>query len=416
MKTLETIKKFDIAVIGAGPAGLMAAGRAASLGAKVVLLEKNERPGKKLLLTGHGRCNLANAEFDLRALVKKYGDRGKFLWHAFATFGPRATIDFFENLGVATKSEGDRIFPRSDKAEDVLVALEKYLVRNRVVIIDNSEVTGIEKQNRKITKIETAQGAIFARNFVFCTGGVAYPSTGSTGAGFKWAADLGHHAAKLYPALSPIVIKEPWIKDLAGISLAGIDVSLRQNEKERAVERGDCLFAHFGLSGPAILNISGRVGPLLAQGEVRLSLDCLPDLTMAELDQTLLEQIESLPKKAFQNCLTGLVPRKLISIVAGLNHFDSEKPAGAITREERQSFARMLKKLELSVAGLKGFDEAMVTSGGITLTEIDDKTMRSKLIDNLYFAGEILGIDGPSGGFNLQVCWSTGYLAGENIK
>lgn len=414
MKKLEATEKFDVAVIGGGPAGLMAAGRAAVSGARVVLIEKNERAGRKLLLTGNGRCNLANAEFDLRALVKKYGDKGKFLWHALAVFGPREMMDFFEQLGVATKSEDDRIFPQSDKAEEILAALEKYLAKNKVTIIDKVEVLGVEKRGRQITKIKTRPDDIMARSYIFCTGGAAHPETGSAGAGFKWAAGLGHRVEKLYPALTPMITKEPWVKELAGISLPDVRVGLWQNKKLQAKERGDCLFAHFGLSGPAILNISGRVGPLLARGEVRLSIDCLPDLAIDDLDQISREQIESLPNKAFQNCLTGLVPRKLISIVAGLVPFDPEKPAGAITREQRQSFARGLKKLDLAVAGIKGFDEAMVTSGGVALEEIDDKTMRSKIIDNLYFAGEILGIAGPSGGFNLQVCWSTGYLAGES--
>ncbi len=414
MKALEAKKKFDVAVIGGGPAGLMAAGRAAVSGARVVLIEKNERPGRKLLLTGNGRCNLANAEFNLRALVKKYGDKGKFLWHALAVFGPRDAIDFFERLGVATKSEGDRVFPASDKAEEVLAALEKYLSQNKVTVIDNVEVLGVEKRGRQIAKIKTPAGDISAQAYILCTGGAAHPETGSAGAGFRWAHELGHRVAKLYPALTPMITKEPWIKELAGISLPDVRVSLWQNKKLQAKERGDCLFAHFGLSGPAILNISGRVGPLLARGAVRLSIDCLPDMTIDELDQISREQIATLPNKAFQNCLTGLVPRKLISIVAGRVPFDTEKQAGAITREQRQSFARGLKKLDLAVAGLKGFDEAMVTSGGVAPAEIDDKTMRSKLIDNLFFAGEILGINGPSGGFNLQVCWSTGYVAGES--
>lgn len=414
MKKLEATEKFDVAVIGGGPAGMMAAGRAAVSGAHVVLIEKNERAGRKLLLTGNGRCNLANAEFDLQVLVKKYGDKGKFLWHALAVFGPRDTIDFFERLGVATKTEGDRVFPASDKAEDVLAALEKYLAQNKVTIIDKVEVLGVAKRGRQITKIKTRADDITARSYIFCTGGAAHPETGSAGAGFKWATAVGHRVEKLYPALTPMITKEPWVKELAGISLPDVMVSLWQNKKLQAKERGDCLFAHFGLSGPAILNISGQVGSLLARGEVRLSIDCLPDLTIDGLDQIIQEQIETLPNKSFQNCLTGLVPRKLISIVAGLVPFDPEKQAGAITREQRQSFARGLKKLDLAVAGLKGFDEAMVTSGGVALAEIDDKTMRSKLIDNLFFAGEILGIAGPSGGFNLQVCWSTGYLAGES--
>jgi len=406
---------FDVAIVGAGSAGMIAAGRAAELGAKTILIEKNKKPGIKLLLTGKGRCNITNAEFNLRELVKNYGKNGNFLFHAFSIFGPKDIIDFFEKLGLKTKTErGKRVFPTSDQSKDVLKALINYLIKNKVDIIYDSEVVGVDCQNRKIKKLILRKREIAAKNYIFCTGGKSYPLTGSTGDGFKWASDLGHHIKDLSPVLVPIKIKEKWIKELQGLSLKNVEINVfKKGEKEKS-EFGECIFAHFGLSGPIVLDISKKVGELLRNGEVKLSLDLKPALDSATLDERVQRDFKKYKNKSFKNCLIDLLPRKLIPVIVKLSNINPEKKVNTITREERHSLVKLLKNLEMTSVGLLGFDSAIVTSGGISLEEIDHKTMKSKIIDNLFFAGEIIDVDGPTGGFNLQACWSTGYLAGEN--
>ena len=406
---------FDVAVVGGGPAGMMAAGRAAELGAKTILLEKNDKLGRKLLLTGKGRCNITNAEFDLKKLVENYGENGKFLFHAFSVFGPEQVIDFFENLGLKTKIErGKRVFPISDKSEDVLKALVRYLAKNKTDIVCGSEVRKIDCQNRKIKKLVSKDKEIRAKNYIFATGGKSYPLTGSSGDGFKWAETLGHHIERLSPALVPVKIKEAWVKNLQGLSLKNIEVSLFQKGKRDKTEFGECLFTHFGLSGPIVLNLSKRIGQLLEKGKVKISLDLKPALDFAKLDLRLQRDFTKYRNKSFKNSLADLLPRKLIPVVVGLSGIDPEKKTNNITREERHNLAKLLKNLEMTPESLLGFNTAIITSGGVSLKEIDHKTMKSKIIDNLFFAGEIIDVDGPTGGFNLQICWSTGYLAGEN--
>ncbi|MDP2966819.1 MAG: NAD(P)/FAD-dependent oxidoreductase [bacterium] len=406
---------FDVAIVGAGSAGMIAAGRAAELGAKAILIEKNKKPGIKLLLTGKGRCNITNAEFNLRELVKNYGKNGNFLFHAFSIFGPKDVIDFFEKLGLKTKIErGKRVFPTSDQSKDVLKALINYLIKNKVDIIYDSEVVGVDCQNRKIKKLILRKREIAAKNYIFCTGGKSYPLTGSTGDGFKWASDLGHHIKDLSPVLVPIKIKEKWIKELQGLSLKNVEINVFQKGEKEKSEFGECIFAHFGLSGPIVLDISKKVGELLKNGEVKLSLDLKPALDSATLDERVQRDFKKYQNKSFKNCLVDLLPRKLIPVIVKLSNINPEKKVNTITREERHSLVKLLKNLEMTSVGLLGFDSAIVTSGGISLEEIDHKTMKSKIIDNLFFAGEIIDVDGPTGGFNLQACWSTGYLAGEN--
>ncbi|MDP3990987.1 MAG: NAD(P)/FAD-dependent oxidoreductase [Candidatus Nealsonbacteria bacterium] len=412
--------KFDVAVIGAGPAGMMAAGKAAEAGARVILIDKNRKPGRKLVMTGKGRCNITNAEFNLRKLVENYGKNGRFLFHAFSVFGPKEVINFFEKSGVKTKTErGNRVFPLSDRAEDVLATLVNYLEKNKVNILFGSQVIDINCQNSRIEKITVknikGKQEIIAKNYIFCTGGRSYSLTGSTGEGFNWAKKLGHHIEKLSPALVPIKIKEDWIKDLQGLSLKNVEVSAKISGKKQFSEFGECLFTHFGLSGPIIIDISKRVGKLLTNGdEIKISLDLKPALDFVKLDERVQRDFKKYQNKSFKNCLNNLLPRKLIPVILKLSGIDLEKKVNIVTKEERQNLVRLLKNLEMTVAGLLGFDSAIITSGGISLKEIDDKTMKSKIVDNLFFAGEIIDVDGPTGGYNLQICWSTGYLAGES--
>ena len=412
--------KFEVAVIGAGPAGMMAAGKAAESGAKVILIEKNKKPGRKLLMTGKGRCNITNAEFNLRKLVENYGSNGKFLFHAFFIFGPKKVIDFFEKWGLKTKTErGNRVFPLSDRAEDVLNTLLDYLRKNGVKILTDSKVIAVDSQNRRIEKIiiknNKGKKGIRAKNYIFATGGKSYPSTGSDGDGYIWTKNLGHRVEKISPALAPIRIKEGWVKNLQGLSLKNVEISAKIGDKKQFSQFGECVFTHFGISGPIILDISKRVGKLLTDGQkVKLSLDLKPALDFAKLDKRIQRDFIKYRNKSFKNCLNDLLPSKMIPVILKLSGLDLEKKANSITREERQGLVKLLKNLEMTATGVLGFNFAIVSSGGVSLKEIDDKTMKSKIIDNLFFAGEIIDVDGPTGGYNLQICWSTGYLAGES--
>jgi predicted Rossmann fold flavoprotein len=408
-------EKFDIAVIGGGPAGMMAAGRAAQLGKKVVLVEKNENLGEKLLLTGKGRCNITNAEFDLRKFVENYGKNGSFLYHSFYIFGAKETIDFFERRGLKTKAErGRRVFPESDKAEDVLNVMEDYLKKGDVKLLKSRKVTGVEGREGKIVRIISEKGEIFAKKFIICTGGKAFPGTGSTGEGFDWIKKLGHSISELRPSLVPVRIKENYGKELQGLALKNVEISAMQGGKKVFSEFGECLFAHFGLSGPIILDMSKKIGELLGKGEIVLSLDLKPALDLQTLEKRIENDFLKYQKKLFKNSLGDLLPQKMIPFIVKLSGISGDKKINSITKKERKALASLLKGVKMTVAGLLGFGEAIVTCGGISLKEIDSKTMKSKIIDNLYFAGEILDVDGPTGGFNLQICWSTGYLAGQS--
>lgn len=407
---------FNVAVVGGGPAGIMAAGRAAENGAKVLLLEKNDILGKKLLITGKGRSNLTRAEFDSKELAKAFGKEGFFLLFPLSVFGVEKTISFFNERGLATKVErGKRIFPKSGTSRDVLRVLLKYLKEGKVEIRTNSEVKDIVKEGQKIAKIVLKGGQeITARNYIITTGGKSFPGTGSTGEGYIWLKKLGHKIEKLRPALVPLRIKENWVKASQGLSLKNVKVTVFQNDKKQDSRFGEMLFAHFGVSGPIILDLSSKIGELLEKGKVKLVLDLKPALDFATLDKRIQSDFSKYSKKSFKNSLDDLLPQKLIPIVIDLSGIDPVKKANTITKKERQNLAKLLKNMEMQVLELLSFNMAMITSGGVSLKEIDAKTMKSKLIDNLFLAGEIINLHGPSGGYNLQLCWSTGYLAGQS--
>jgi len=407
---------FDVAVIGGGPAGMMAAGRAGELGAKVVLLEKNKGLGRKLLLTGKGRGNIAKAEFNPKELIKKYGREGDFLLYPLSVFGVKETIEFFEKKGLKIKTErGKRIFPQSDKSSDVLGILIDYLKKNNVQIMTNSEVAKIVKEKNRITKIALSDGReILAKNYIFCPGGKSFPGTGSTGDGYKWAKEMGHTLTKLRPALVPLKIKETWPKEAQGLSLKNVELTVLQNGKKKDSRFGELLFTHFGLSGPIVLDLSREIGEFLEKGEVKLFLDLKPALDFQTLDRRIQSDFSKYNNKVFKNCLSDLLPQKMIPIIIELSGITPSKKVNEITKEERHKLVRLFKGLEMTVSSLLGFEMAIVTSGGVSLKEIDSKTMKSKLIENLFFAGEIINLHGPTGGYNLQLCWSTGYLAGQN--
>lgn len=408
--------KYNLAIIGGGPAGLMAAGRAGELGAKVILLEKNENPGIKLLITGKGRCNITNKTDDIKKFAENFGKKGKFLYSSLFRFGVNEIIDFFEERGVKTKVErGDRVFPESDCSKDVLDALLDYLKESQVEIKTNQEVIKIVKKENLIEKIVLLSGEeIFADNFLFATGGLSYPGTGSTGDGHSWLKKLGHTVTKISPALTPVIVKENFIKDLEGLSLKNVQITVLKNNKKIASRFGEAIFTGNGLSGPIVLDLSKEIGEALP-GLVELSIDFKPALNFQELDKRIQTDFQAGSNRQFKNVLDRLLPQKIIPLFIWLSNIDPEKPVNLVTKEERKKLAGIFKDFRLTVSGLVGFEKAIVSAGGLDLSEVDPKTMRSKLIDNLYLAGEILDLDGPTGGFNLQVCWSTGFAAGESV-
>ncbi|MFH1657529.1 MAG: NAD(P)/FAD-dependent oxidoreductase [bacterium] len=409
-------KDFDIAVIGGGPSGMMAAGRAAELGAKVVLIERNEKPGRKLLLTGKGRCNITQAEFNKLILADKYGSQGKFLLSPFSLFGPAEVINFFKEKGLATKIErGQRVFPQSDKALDVLKTLLTWLEKGGVTIMNETEVISLRKENNKIARILIKEGGeIRADNYILCSGGKSYPQAGSTGEGYRWAEQLGHSVTKLSPALVPFNIKEKWVKDLQGLTLKNVALTVFSDDKKVSSRQGEVLFTHFGLSGPIVLDMSREVGELLEKHKVKLFLDLKPSLDFAKLDKRIQRDFEKYQNKLFRNSLTDLLPAKMVPVIVEFSGIKDKKCVREITREERHKLVKLFKAMEMTVIDLLGFPRAIITHGGVNLKEIDSKTMKSKLIDNLFFAGEVIDLDGPTGGYNLQLSWSTGYVAGQS--
>lgn len=407
---------YDLAVIGAGPAGLMAALRAAECGARVVLLEKNHAPGIKLLMTGKERCNITNNEDDVRAFAGHFGKNGKFLLTALYNFGVSDTIEFFHNNGLKTKTErGGRVFPESDRARDVQELFLSLIEKHNITLIIHCRIKSIFQKKNAVEKIVLENGEeIRARNYLISTGGRSYPKTGSTGDGYKWAKKFGHTVIKPEPALTPVLVKEYWVRELEGLSLKNVRISIYQNNKKQDERFGEALFTGNGLSGPIVLDMSKSIGKLLAKGETELFIDFKPALDFKVLDNRILRDLETNKKKAVKNILAGLLPGKLVPVMLKSAKIDPETRANSITKEERKKLLSLLKQFPFTIKSLLGFEKAIITSGGIALKEIDPKTMRSRLIDNLYFAGEVLDLDGPTGGYNLQVCWSTGYLAGES--
>lgn len=407
---------YDVAVIGGGPAGMMAAGRAAELGVKVILIEKNDQLGKKLLITGGGRCNLTNAEFDDRKLLEKFKKNGKFLFSTFSQFSVKETLDFFNTRGMETKIEAEkRVFPRSESAESVWNVMCTYIKENGVTIISNSPVSGLIKQKNAITSVKLKNGKeIFAKNFVLATGGMSRAETGSTGDGFFWLKELRHKVTEPNAALVPLAIGDAWVRRMAGVSVPKVKITVLQNNAKQTSRQGKILFTHFGVSGPTVLNMSKDIGELLKYGEVVISLDLIPELDHGHANAKLQELFKANSNKKFKNSMSSLIPSALISVISAKSGIKPDKFCHSITRDERLALIKFLKDLRMSVAGLLGVKKAVVTSGGVELSEVDFKTMRSRLYSNLYLVGDILNIDRPSGGYSLQLCWTTGYVAGTS--
>jgi len=407
--------KYDVIVIGGGPAGMMCAGRAGELGSHVLLLEKNRYLGVKLLITGKGRCNITNKIDDLKEMTSKFGKNGKFLFSSFYKFGIEDTINFFESRGVKTKIErGNRVFPVSDQSKDVLNSLIGYLKKSQVAVRTSVPVKDIIKNGNRIEKVVLVSGEeIFANKFVICTGGKSYPGTGSSGDGYNWLTKLGHTITSLSPSLTPIVVEEEIVKELEGLSLKNIEISIYKNNKKIDSRFGEAIFTADGISGPVILDLSKEIGKH-PSAQMKIQIDFKPALDFAKLDLRIQKDFQEGNNKIFRNSLDRLLPQKLIPVMIKLSGIDSEKKVNLVTKEERKRLLHLMKEFSLEFKSLKGYEKAIVTSGGVDLREIDPLTMKSTLIDNLYFAGEIFDLDGPTGGYNLQLCWSTGFVAGEN--
>jgi predicted Rossmann fold flavoprotein len=410
-------EKFDVVVIGGGPAGMMAAGAAAGNGARVLLLEKNDQLGKKLLITGNGRCNITHAVFDDNEFIRQLENKkAKFLHSSLAQFGPQNVVSFFENRHLPIKTEDDgRMFPASEKAQDVLEVLVNFLKEKKVNIKSEQKILGFKMNGNTIESIEISSHSgtrkIMATNFILATGGKSYPMTGSTGDGYSLAKTFGHKIVTPQPSLVPIKTKENWTKKLTGLSLKNVRLSVLENGKKIIAKQGDLIFTLFGLSGPVVFDVSRH---LQSNQKLKLSIDLFPDLAQEDLDKKLLETFEKNANKDLENCLSFLLPKNLAHAILENLKIDQQLKANATSKIVRQKIVRYLKNVILEMDGFLGFDQAMVTRGGIDTKEIDPKTMKSKIVENLFFAGEIIDIDGPTGGYNLQICWSTGFCAGTH--
>ncbi|HCC05877.1 TPA: aminoacetone oxidase family FAD-binding enzyme [Candidatus Nomurabacteria bacterium] len=410
-------KIWDVVVIGAGPAGMMAAGRAGERGKKVLLLEKNTNLGKKLLITGGGRCNLTNNKPDNRTLLAKYKGNDQFLFSAFSQFDVTKTLSFFNDNGMATKEENEgRIFPVSDSSQSVLDVLYNYMQKNNVVIHKSTNVRSIEvdKKTGDIV-ISTASGnTIHTKACVLATGGTSRPETGSTGEGFQWLKKLNHTIVDNNFALVPVALNDDWIKDVAGVKLTDIKLTTFQNNKKQEAYKGKLLFTHVGISGPTVLNMSKDIGELLKYGEVEIKIDLFPNRDNRGLKQDLQNILVAESNKKLKNVLNPLIPASLQTPILNMGNIDGETYSHSVSSEDRVKLVEIMKAIPLHVKGLLGKEKAIVSSGGVDLKEVDFKTMQSRLIPNLYLVGDVLNIDRPSGGYSLQLCWTTGFVAGDN--
>lgn len=402
-----------ILVIGGGAAGMMAAGIAGQRNLEVHLFEKNDKLGKKVFISGKGRCNFTNAA-DIDTMIQNIVRNPYFLYSAFYRFTNHDLIEFFNKLGVPSKVErGNRVFPKSDKSNDIVQALYKFLIKNHVTIHFNQNVDRIFIKDNKVEGIQLNSGEkIKGDKVIIATGGLSYPKTGSTGYGFKIARKLGHHIIEPLPSLVPMVIQEEWVKDLQGLSLKNVEIILREKNKKIKSEFGEMVFTHYGVSGPIILSLSAYMKPPYSR--YLLSLNLKPALSYEQLDLRIQRDFKKYSRKQFKNSLQDLLPKKMIPVIIKLSKINEDKFVHQITKDERQNLTHLLQNLNLSVETLCPIDTAIVTAGGVDTKEINPSTMESKLIKNLYFAGEIINIDGLTGGFNLQIAFSTGYLAGTN--
>lgn len=407
---------FDVIVVGGGASGMMAAGRAAERGLRVLLIEKNTQLGVKLAMTGGGRCNICNAEEDIHRLLANYGKAKRFLYSAFSQFGVPQTFSFFKKLGVSIKVEDLlRAFPVSDRAQDVVSALEKYLKKGKVHILTDSPASGFVIEKGKIVGIRVRTRVYAARSYILATGGTSHKETGSTGDGFRWLSGLRHVVQNPTPSVVPLAVRDKWIKSLAGVTFDNAKITFFVDHKKKFAVKGRILCTHFGLSGPLILNSSKKVSDLLAEGAVTAGIDIFPQYDEGALDTYLTKVFDQQKNKSLKNVIRLFVPKGASqALLQLLPEIDSEKKIHSITKAERKKLGALLKKLPVSISGLMGYERAVIVDGGLDLSEVDGKTMRSRRYDNLYITGDLLNINRPSGGFSLQLCWTTGWVAGSS--
>lgn len=404
-------------VIGGGAAGMMAAYAAAMCGNEVSLYEKNEKLGKKVYITGKGRCNVTNA-CETQDLLGNIVTNPKFMYSPIYTFDNNMVQSFMKEWGCPLKTErGNRVFPQSDKSYDVINALIRAMRENKVDINLDSHVSDILTENGHVTGVRVNGCDVECDNVILATGGYSYPSTGSTGEGHTMASKLGHHITKCMPALVPFTAAEEWVKELQGLSLRNCGVTIYDGDHKIHEDFGELLFTHFGVSGPTVLSASSYAVDIIRKRPLRLVIDLKPALDEKQLDARILRDFEANINRKFMNSLDKLFPKSLIPVIIERSGIDAQCRVNEITRDKRQGLVKLIKNFDLTLTGLRGFNEAIITHGGVDVKEIDSSTMESKLIKGLYFAGEMIDVDAVTGGFNLQVAWSTGYLAGisQNI-
>lgn len=425
---MAVASKYDVVVIGGGPAGMIAAGRAAERGRHVLLLEKNSALGKKLLITGGGRCNLTNNKTNNRVLLEKYKTSAKFLYSAFSQFDVSSTLDFFHSRGLKTKEEAEgRVFPVTNKAQSVFDVLSKYLQVPGVQIMTKARVTALAYNKEKsIFAITLAdKTVIHTEHCIVATGGLSHPETGSTGEGFNWLRKIGHRIHDNDMALVPLASSDTWVKKLSGLTLRDVKLTTFKNGVKQKAYKGKVLFTHFGITGPTVLNMSSDVGALLRRGEgdeydgigsndVRIDIDLFPSLDGGTIKKKLHTLLTEQSNKKIKNSLAGLVASALVPLVLEKCAIDGETYSHSVSTEQRKSIIAFVKGVPLNVAGLLGKDKAVVSAGGVDLSEVNFKTMQSRIIPGLFLVGDVLNIDRPSGGYSLQLCWTTGFVAGNS--
>lgn len=408
---------YDVVVIGGGPAGMMAAGRAAERGRLVLLLEKNNILGKKLLITGGGRCNLTNNKPATREILLKYKNSDQFLASAFSQFSVKDTLDFFNKKGLATKEENEgRVFPISDCSKSVLDVLIQYLKDGGVKIQTEVEIMNldVDPKTRNIIISVKKGKIIIAKSCIIATGGTSRPDTGSTGDGFRWLKKLGIKIAENDFALVPIALSDKWIKKISGTVVESIKITSYQNGQNQNKSFGKILFTHFGISGPTVLNMSSEIGELLKHGEVLLEIDLFPKIDLGELRKIIQKILLENTNKKIKNIIGNLVNASLGAELIKLAGINGETFCHSVSSEERKNLTKLFKTVPLHVSRLLGADKAIISSGGVNLEEINFKTMQLKKIPNIYLVGDVLDVNRPSGGYSLQLCWTTGYVAGNN--
>lgn len=412
-KDLEMSK---VLIIGGGAAGMMAAIAAAYNGNEVHVFEKNEKNGKKLFITGKGRCNITNAS-DIENHFANIMRNSKFLYSAYHCLDSYGVCTMIESAGVETKIErGNRVFPLSDKSSDVIYALNKMMRDIGVNIHLKSEIVSVSKENENIILKEKNGKKHIGDACIIATGGISYPVTGSTGDGYKFAEKIGHTITERYPSLVPFNIKEEFCKELQGLSLKNVELEIQdETGKQYYSEMGEMLFTHFGISGPLVLSASGHISDKLKEHQFIAKIDLKPALSNEALDKRILKDFEENINRNFNNSLDKLLPKKLIPVIVELSGINQYKKVHEITKEERENLVKLIKELKMSISGARGYNEAIITKGGVSVKDINPKTMESKIVPGIYFAGEVLDIDALTGGYNLQVAWSTGYLAGSSI-